>query len=143
MQQPVAAPGETTAIELVLHQRDRVAQAGDLRLLHVLRGVRGLRGKTALDPLTRRIERQRVDARAHAYLDQAFDLGHDQRLAHRRPRDAELQRPFALGRQLRAGRVFAALEQSAQLVGDLGLEAARLDGLDRHANLRKRAGQVA
>ena len=50
MQQPVAAPGETTAIELVLHQRDRVAQAGDLRLLHVLRGVRG---KTALDPLTR------------------------------------------------------------------------------------------
>ena len=52
MPQPVAVPGEVTAIELVLHLRNRVKQARDLRLSH---GLRGVRGKTALDQLTPRI----------------------------------------------------------------------------------------
>src|SRR5204863_15528 len=83
---PVAAPGQMAAVDLLLHQRDGVAQPGDLRLLHVRGGVRRER---ALDQLARAdrlqrpfgadlvcaraFRRQHVDARAHAHLDQALD----------------------------------------------------------------------
>ena len=75
---------------------------------------------------------QHVDAGAGAHLDPAFDLQRDQRLAHRRPADAELLRQVALGRQPRADREFAGGDQRAQLVGDLAVEALRFEGLQRH-----------
>ena len=88
------------------------------------------RGNLALDQLTRaedleqtegpgadaaragrRVARDDVHAGADAHFDQALDLERDQRLAHRRPRNPELQRQVALGGQARADRVLAVADQ--------------------------------
>ena len=92
-----------------------------------------------------RLGRLHVDARAHAHLDAPFDLERDQRLAHRRPRHAELLRQVALRWQPRAGRELAFVDQRAQLIGDLAVEPARLDGLQWHeeANFDREGGKVA
>ena len=60
------------------------------------------------DARHRSLARLDVDSRADAHFDQALDFERDQRLAHRRPRHAELLREVALGRQPRARREFAA-----------------------------------
>ena len=73
-----------------------------------------------------------IDARADAYFDQPFDLQRDQRLAHRRPRDTELLREITLRRQSIAKSIFAGLDQSADLFGDLPIQAARFDADQRH-----------
>ena len=66
-----------------------------------------------------------ADARTHAHLDAAFHFERDQRLAHRGARDAELHREIALGGNRVPTRELAVLDQRAQLLGDLAIEAAR------------------
>jgi hypothetical protein len=73
-----------------------------------------------------------VHAGPAAHFDQALDLERDQRLAHRRPGDAELHCQIALGRQARADAVLAVVDQHAQLVGDLAVQATGLDVVQRH-----------
>ncbi|MCY1544246.1 hypothetical protein D9M68_801140 [compost metagenome] len=72
------------------------------------------------------------DARAHAHFNQPLDFERDQRLSHGRPRHAHLQRQVAFGRQARAHREFAALDELAQLIGNLAVEPAGFDGLEGH-----------
>src|SRR5436305_1624627 len=50
VEQPVAARRHAAGIDLLLHQRERVAQPGDLRFLHV---ARGMCGELGLDQLAR------------------------------------------------------------------------------------------
>ena len=82
----------------------------------------------------RRVAGDDVHPGAGAHFDQAFDLERDQRLAHRRPRDTELQRQVALGGQARADAVLAVADQRAQLIGNLAVEPAGFDALQRHRN---------
>src|SRR6201999_4443044 len=74
------------------------------------------------------------DARPDAHLDLALDLERDQRLSHRRPRDAQLLRQLALGRQTLAGGELARGDELRELPGDLAIEAVAADGLDGHAS---------
>src|SRR5690606_37638501 len=76
--------------------------------------------------------RQDVDARSDAHLHQSFDLERDQRFPDARPRYAQLLGEVALRRQPRAGGKLARAHERADLVGDLPVEAARLDAVQRH-----------
>src|SRR5450759_4943719 len=70
-----------------------------------------------------------IDTRADAHVEQAFDFERDQRLAYRGPGNAELPGEIPLRRQARARGVFAVADQHADLVGDLAVQAARLERL--------------
>jgi len=72
------------------------------------------------------------DARALAAVDrhQAHLLQREQRLAHRRPADAELLHQIALGRQLIAGRIVALVDHRLEAARDLFVEPAASDGAE-------------
>ena len=55
---------------------------------------------------------------------QAFDLECGQRFAHGRPRYLQLFGQIAFGRKLAADGVFATLDQAAELIGDLAIQAS-------------------
>src|SRR5207249_4618331 len=86
---------------------------------------------------------EHVDAGSDLDLDQAFHLQRDQRLAHRRPRHTELSRKIAFRRQPRAGRELPGADQSANLVGDLTVEPAGFDDVDRHRPKKAVARDIA
>src|SRR5436309_855401 len=56
----------------------------------------------------------------------------DQRLAHRRPGDTELPCEITFRGQPRAGGKLPGMDQSTNLVGDLTVEPAGFDAVDRH-----------
>ena len=145
VEQPVAPGRGLPAGGFVFHHRDGFAQAGDLRFLHRACGMRGelafdqRRARMVSSGASAMIRRANCRARPAARRCPSpcaprpgLDLQRDQRLAHRRPRHAELHREVALRRQPAAHREFAALDQRAQLVGDLPVQAARRDGLQGH-----------
>ncbi len=85
-------------------------------------------------------------ARALAVVDghQTHLLQCEQRLAHRRPADAELLHQIALGRQLVAGRILALLDHRLEAARDLFIEPASPDGAELywytyHTSQSKRA----
>jgi len=80
-----------------------------------------------------------VDARAHANSEAALDLERNQRLAHGRARHAEPIGQLALGRQPTADGILALIDELTQLIGNLAVEAARFDGLDRQGALLVRS----
>ncbi len=116
-----------------LQQRER----RDLRVGIDLDAEFGIHLEPARTRQLRRLRRGRARAHRDAVADphrhQADHLQRDQRLAHRGTRDAELRRQLALGRQVAARRKASRFDHRAQLVGDLLVETAVLDGLDRHA----------
>ena len=65
------------------------------------------------------------DAAADAHLDPARDLERDDRFAHRGARHAEQRGELALGRQPRAAREFAAVDEAGDLPGDLPVQPSR------------------
>ncbi|KAG0732538.1 hypothetical protein G6F23_014219 [Rhizopus arrhizus] len=147
MEQAVAADGHAARLGLIFHRAHRFQQAVNQRG----HGVAGrLGGKFAFDGpacaagFQRAFGRQAgarragqaldVDARPHAHFHPPFDLERDQRFPHRRPRHAQLQRQVALGRQPGADREFARFDQQPELIGDLAIQAAWLDSLDRHGS---------
>jgi len=155
VEQPVAGERLPAFAALALHLVQRRLDRGDLRLL---RRLRRERGALALDHVARaeQLERPRrglvggghvacaagrehVDARADPHLDEPLDLERDQRLAHRRPRHAELLREVALGGQPRAGRELAGLDEAPDLVRDLAVQAAGLDAVEGHGEAARRA----
>src|SRR5438552_11696130 len=75
---------------------------------------------------------EHVDAGADANLDQALDLQRNQTFANRRPGHPELTRQIPLRRQARSRRKLARAYQRSDLVGDLPIEPAGLDTLNRH-----------
>ena len=83
--------------------------------------------------------RAHVDPRADAHVDQPFDFQRDQRLAHRRPRHAQLPRQVPLRRQARRLRRIRRADQRADLVGDLAIQPAGFDALERHGLHERRA----
>ncbi len=139
------------ALHLALHLVERLLHRGDIRLF---RRLRGERRALALDHIARaeqlegarlgghdvasalavglRCGAEDVDAGADAHLDQSFDFQRNQRFAHRRPRHAQLLREVALGRQARARGKLSGADQRSNLVGDLAIEPAGLDALERH-----------
>jgi hypothetical protein len=125
----------------LLHQRDRLAQARDLRALHRARRVAASslsiswRARMVSSGASRRDARggrgldvAHVDARAHAHLDEALDSSAISASRTDGPRHPELHGEVSLGRQS-AGDGNPALDQRAQLVGDLPVQAPRRDGL--------------
>jgi len=147
VEQAVATHRRLAQRDIDDHQRQRVAQGLVLGGIHLAGGQRRqftFDHQAGADDLERAVggvhprcagggfAGQHVDARAHAHLDQAFDFERDQRLAHRRPRHAQLGRQVALGRQPGTHREFAGMDQRAQLVGDLAVQAAGCEGLDGH-----------
>src|SRR4029453_1025282 len=126
------------------HAYDRLAQ---LRDVGPLDRARPPRGDLALDERAggKQFERARTivveaydlggartgdeDARSDAHLDTPRDLERDDRFAHRRARDPEQRRELALGRQSRARRKFAVIDERRDLAGDLPVEPQRLDGM--------------
>jgi len=73
-------------------------------------------------------------ARAAADLEDAFHVERNQGFAQRRSRDAELLREIAFSRQPNPGAQTAFLDQFANLVGDLLVEASRFDRLERNGH---------
>jgi len=71
-------------------------------------------------------------AGAYPHLDQPGDLQRDHRLANHRPADAQALGEIALGRQPLARREFAGAHEGGDLVGDLFVEPAVVDGLEWH-----------
>ena len=69
---------------------------------------------------------------ADAHLDATRELERDDGFAHRSARNAEQDRELALGRQPRACRKFAIVDQRGDLPGDLPIQARRLHCLQRH-----------
>jgi hypothetical protein len=69
-------------------------------------------------------------AAAGACLDDTQELERAQRLADRGPRDLELLRERALGRELVSGPKLALLEERFDLLDDALVEPAAPDGLD-------------
>ena len=118
----------------------RVAARGDGRQfgLDQRAGADDVEGaqRGVTDAVARRVQRLDVDARAHAHLDQPLDFERDQGFAHRWPRHAELRREVALRRQPAAQRPFAGRDQRAQLIGDLAVQAAGFDDLQRHERMK-------
>ncbi|MDT4833445.1 hypothetical protein FQZ97_670530 [compost metagenome] len=145
VEQPVAANRHVAGKRLVFHGSDGLGQPVHQRGLVA---QRGLRRQLAFDHLAgtdgfqRTLGREagargpsqalHIDARPHTDLDPALDFQRDQRLAHRGAGHAKLEREVAFGRQARAGRKLARLDQQPELVGDLAVQATRFDGLDRH-----------
>ena len=74
-----------------------------------------------------------IDPRADADAYPALDFQRDQRFADRRPRDLQLFGEIPFGRQPAADGVFAAVDQGAQLIGNLAIKTPRLHGFERHA----------
>ncbi len=142
------------AAAVLVHLVERLLHRADLRLGRLLRGERSA---LCLDQPTRadelegpRVRGQRlgrraragtdhVDAGTDAHLDIAFDLQRDQRFPHRGAAHTELPGEVALGRQARAHAVLATIDERRDLVGDLAVESAILDGLEGH--LVKWSGQ--
>ena len=154
VEQAIAAHRRQAARDIVGHQRQRLAQCLQLPFVTLAGGQRGefaFDDLAGADDLERaigridsrrrggRIDRPHIDARAHAHLDQALDFERDQRLAHRGAGHAELGGQLALGWQAGAQRELAGSDQPAQLVGDLAVQAAGGEGLDRHRSSSGRA----
>src|SRR5262249_1883757 len=72
-----------------------------------------------------------ADANANA----AFDFEGDQRFANRRPRDFQLFGKIAFGGKPAADDIFAAVDQGAELIGNLTIKASCFHGFERHARL--------
>ena len=89
------------------------------------RGVRRRRGAGRADP----------HAIADAHVHQADHLQGDQRLAHRGATHPQLLGQFALGGQATARRIFAAVDEGAQLVGDLPVKPWFFNHLKGHGGL--------
>ena len=161
VEEPVAVERMMLArLHLALHLVERIRDRDDLRFPRRLRGKRRALG---LDDVARTEELERpclglmclgasallvaglhVDAGPDADLDQPFDFQRDQCLADGGTRHAELLREVALRRQARARRKLAALDQGADLVGDLPIQAAGLDAVERHGKTpRARRGTKA
>ena len=119
------------------------------RLLHLCLALRG-RGD-ALDEAGELADEQAVggrgDARARAAgdVDETLLLQQEQRLAHRRPPDAETLRQHFLGRKLAADLELAAGDGLFEKLGDLmrALAAADRSGLDAVCILLLTAGAAA
>src|SRR4029450_6852286 len=85
-----------------------------------------------------RRERRRfadINSGTDANPDPALDFECDQRFAYRRSRYLQLFGKIALGRKPAAHAVFAAVDQGAELIGNLAIKASRFDGFERHARL--------
>jgi hypothetical protein len=77
---------------------------------------------------------------ADPHLDQPGDFERNDRFAHRRARDSQKRCQLPLGRQPRAPRELARLDEAGDLFGDLAIETAGLDGLKRHSQCSPGAG---
>ena len=85
-----------------------------------------------------RRERRRftdINSGADANPNPALDFQRDQGFAHRRPRHLQLFGKIAFGRKPAAHAVFAAVDQGAELIGNLAIKASRFHGFERHARL--------
>ena len=113
----------------------RSARRGRLRGLF---GDRPFEQRARREDLERTCQRRRrdrgrflrgehIDARPDPDPHASVHLERDQGFAHRRPRNAELRRELALGRQAVADGKLAAVDQLAELVRHLTIEPARLD----------------
>src|SRR5207244_3134462 len=70
-----------------------------------------------------------------AHLDQSTDFQRNNGFAHRRAADAEFGRQLAFGRQSRSRQKFTGGDQTGNLIGDLPIQAPRLDKLQWHASI--------
>ncbi len=75
------------------------------------------------------------DAGPDIDTDEAFDLERNQCFPDARPGHAEAFRELTLRRQPASNRKFASIDQVAQLIGDLPIEPARPNRLQRHSPL--------
>ena len=136
----------TAGVDFALHLVQRLGDRLDLLLLA---GLGGERCALSLDDIARAQQFERpggglrfaacmlgrrlhVDSGTDAHLDPPFDFERDQRLAHRGPRHAQLLREVAFGRQPRTGGKLARGNQLPYLIGDLPIQPARFDALERH-----------
>jgi len=74
------------------------------------------------------------NARADPHFHEPLNLERDERLANRRARYPELHREIALGWQALTPSELSRRDQHRQLIGNLSIEAAIIDGLNGHAD---------
>ena len=140
---------------VIAHPVDRLAHGHEVSFLGVLRGhrrnftfdqmarseeIKRARTLVGIDRKVSGTRRGHENSRTHAHFDPTADLQRNDRFAHRGPGYAKQGRKLALGRQARARRKFAIVDQRRDLAGDLPVEAQRFDRMQWHGSASPDAG---